>query len=110
MPSTWAFTFSWAVVATVVLIWLQDTHAPGYRTWQYLDLGAIFARTLLALIHHQLLPHTPKATSAAPADVASEPAAREEQLVKKLRVEVCAEALGTVRSSGFAGRLVSAVE
>jgi tellurite resistance protein len=67
MPSTWAFTFSWAAVASVVLIWLQVTHVAGYRAWQYVVLtvitalvAAIAARTLLAIGRHQLLPRPPK--------------------------------------------------
>jgi tellurite resistance protein len=63
MPSTWAFTFSWAAVATVALIWLQDGQVAGYRVWQYLVLaaitlliGGIAARTVIALARRQLLP------------------------------------------------------
>ena len=63
MPSTWAFTFSWAAVAAVTLIWLQDGHAAGYRFWQYLVLaaislliGAIAFRTIIAVARRQLLP------------------------------------------------------
>jgi tellurite resistance protein len=68
MLSTWAFTFSWAAVATVGLIWLQNGHAAGYRVWQYLVLAAITlfvagigARTLLALTRRDLLPRVPSA-------------------------------------------------
>src|ERR1700709_260878 len=41
MPSTWAFTFSWAVVATAGLVWLQDTRVTGYRVWQDIVLTVI---------------------------------------------------------------------
>ncbi len=73
MPSTWAFTFSWAAVAGVTLVWLQATHVTGYRVWQYLVLtlitalvAAIAARTMLALGRGQLLPQPQKPVS--PAD------------------------------------------
>ena len=63
MPSTWAFTFSWAAVATVVLIWLQTTHFTGYLFWQYVVvvlisglIGAIASRTVLAAWRRQLFP------------------------------------------------------
>jgi tellurite resistance protein len=63
MPSTWAFTFSWAAVATTADVWLQSTHPSGYRIEQYLVLAiitvliaGISARTLRALSLGQLLP------------------------------------------------------
>jgi tellurite resistance protein len=63
MPSTWAFTFSWAAVATVATHWLDDTRPDGYRIGEYLVLAAITAliggiaiRTLLALGRRQLMP------------------------------------------------------
>jgi tellurite resistance protein len=63
MPSTWAFTFSWAAVATAVLVWLQITHVADHLFWQYADavlisllIGGIFARTVLAAWRRQLLP------------------------------------------------------
>ena len=63
MPSTWAFTFSWAAVATAALVWLQITRVAGYTFWQYVDaalisllIGGIFARTVLAAYRRQLLP------------------------------------------------------
>jgi hypothetical protein len=31
MPSTWAFTFSWAAVAAAAIIWLQSLQPAGYR-------------------------------------------------------------------------------
>jgi tellurite resistance protein len=63
MPSTWAFTFSWAAVATTGLVWLQATRPTGYEVWQYIVLaaitvliGGISARTVLAISRRQLLP------------------------------------------------------
>jgi tellurite resistance protein len=63
MPSTWAFTFSWAAVASAGLHWLSDSHPAGSTTYEYLVLGAISvfiggiaARTVLAILRHQLLP------------------------------------------------------
>jgi tellurite resistance protein len=63
MPSTWAFTFSWAAVATVALIWLDDLQPAGWRVWQIVVLTAITllitaiaARTVLALARRQLPP------------------------------------------------------
>ena len=73
MPSTWAFTFSWAAVATTGLVWLQHGQSTGYRTEQYAVLavitaliGGIGARTLRALAAGRLLPH-PVPTPTAPA-------------------------------------------
>ena len=66
MPSTWSFTFSWASVAAVALIWLEDGHVPGYRIYQDVVLAAvtllvagIAIRTLVAIGRRQLLPHPP---------------------------------------------------
>lgn len=63
MPSTWAFTFSWAAVATAGLRWLQALHPAGATAWQYLVLALITAfiaaiaiRTIIALARGQLLP------------------------------------------------------
>jgi tellurite resistance protein len=63
MPSTWAFTFSWAAVATVATYWLNDIRPGGYRVGEYLVLAAISAliggiaiRTLLAVGRRQLMP------------------------------------------------------
>jgi tellurite resistance protein len=63
MPSTWAFTFSWAAVASAALHWLDAAHRDGYIVFEYLVLsaislliGGIAARTLLAIRRHQLLP------------------------------------------------------
>jgi tellurite resistance protein len=66
MPSLWAFTFSWAAVATASLIWLNDGHPPGYRIYSYLlvsgltaGIGALAGRTVLAVIRRQLLTPPP---------------------------------------------------
>jgi tellurite resistance protein len=63
MPSTWAFTFSWAAVATTVTYWLNDIRPGGYRVGEYLVLAAVSAliggiaiRTLLAAGRRQLMP------------------------------------------------------
>ena len=63
MPSTWAFTFSWAAVATAATYWLNDIRPGGYRVGEYLVLAAISAliggiaiRTLIAVGRRQLMP------------------------------------------------------
>jgi tellurite resistance protein len=63
MPSTWAFTFSWAAVASAALHWLNDDQPTGYKAWEYVVVAAISvlitaiaARTLLALQRRQLFP------------------------------------------------------
>jgi tellurite resistance protein len=67
-PSTWAFTFSWAAVATAGLHWLQALHPAGASAWQYVLLamitafiGAIAVRTIVAIARGQLLPKPPAA-------------------------------------------------
>jgi tellurite resistance protein len=72
MPSFWAFTFSWAAVATAGIIWLQSAHPAGYRVWQYVLITAITAliggiaiRTVIAIARHQFLPRPQPAPSAA---------------------------------------------
>jgi tellurite resistance protein len=64
MPSTWAFTFSWAAVATVAIHWLDGTAPGGYRAYEYLVLAAISAliggiaiRTVVAIGRRELLPN-----------------------------------------------------
>ncbi len=66
MPSTWAFTFSGAAVASVGVVWLELTHVAGYRAWQYVVLAvvtagiaAIAVRTVVAISRHELLPRPP---------------------------------------------------
>ena len=39
--STWAFTFSWAAVASTALLWIGATHPAGHRVYSYLVLGVI---------------------------------------------------------------------
>jgi tellurite resistance protein len=71
--STWAFTFSWAAVASTALLWIGATHPAGHRVYSYLVLGvisvfigAIAARTGLAISRRQLLPApAPSAPAAA---------------------------------------------
>jgi len=66
MPSTWAFTFSWAAVVTAATSWLQSTQPTGYRVWQYVLVAAITAfiggiaiRTVIAISRRQFLPRPP---------------------------------------------------
>lgn len=63
MPSTWAFTFSWAAVVSVMLRWNEHSHPSGYPVYTYLLLaaitlliGGIAVRTLIALLRGRLLP------------------------------------------------------
>jgi tellurite resistance protein len=79
MPSFWAFTFSYAAVATATLQWLNSTRPAGYVGYEYAVLalitafiGAIAVRTVLALVRRQLFP-APVAP-AAPALVSPSPA------------------------------------
>lgn len=83
MPSTWAFTFSWAAVATVALHWLHDLRPTGYRTYEYLVvaaisllIGAIALRTLLALARGELLPGAPSGSAPASVGTVAGPEAR----------------------------------
>jgi tellurite resistance protein len=72
---TWAFTFSWAAVASATLFWVASQHPAGERVWSYLVLaaittliGAVAYRTLLSAAHHRLLPQVgPPVASAMPA-------------------------------------------
>jgi tellurite resistance protein len=61
--STWAFSFGWAAVATATLNWIELGRPSGHQVYAYLDLaaitlliGAIAARTVVALSRRQLLP------------------------------------------------------
>lgn len=63
LPSTWAFTFSWAAVASVGVHWLNELAPPGRQIGQYallaaatLLVGGIAVRTAVALLHGRLLP------------------------------------------------------
>jgi tellurite resistance protein len=64
----WAFTFSWAAVASVVLHWLVVTRPSGYVAWAWIVLaaitaliGAIAVRSLAALMTGTLFPSSPAA-------------------------------------------------
>ena len=39
--ATWAFTFSWAAVASTLLFWIDAEHVSGGRAFSYLVLAAI---------------------------------------------------------------------
>lgn len=74
MPSLWAFTFSWAAVATASLHWLEQTRPVGYRGWSILLcavatllIGSLGVRTLVALVRGQLLPAPSGSTALDPA-------------------------------------------
>jgi tellurite resistance protein len=81
MPSFWAFTFSWAAVATAGLHWLDALRPGGYVGYEYVVvtlitalIGAIAVRTAIAIARGQLLPAAPHPTAATsvgtPADAA----------------------------------------
>ncbi|MHA6758192.1 SLAC1 family transporter [Streptacidiphilus sp. PAMC 29251] len=60
-PSTWAFTFSWAAVASATLHWIDAGHPAGHLVYTWLVLaaatalvGGIAVRTLIALGRRQL--------------------------------------------------------
>jgi tellurite resistance protein len=70
MPSTWAFTFSWAAVASAGLHWLNDAHPAGHTAYEDLLLaaislfiGGIAVRTVVAIGRRQLLPAAPAAAT-----------------------------------------------
>ncbi|MGW3246146.1 hypothetical protein [Streptomyces sp. NPDC001070] len=63
MPSTWAFTFSWAAVAAVAIHWVERQRPPGAGAYTYVLLAAITVfvggvalRTVVALSRRELLP------------------------------------------------------
>jgi tellurite resistance protein len=76
--ATWAFTFSWAAVASTLLFWIDAEHVTGGRAFAFLVLAAISvlvaaiaARTVVAISQGRLLPPTKApitAPSLAPAD------------------------------------------
>jgi len=73
MPSFWAFTFSWAAVTFAGLTWLGVTRPTAWRAESYVALalisafiGAIAARTALALQRGNLLPTPSPATASGP--------------------------------------------
>jgi tellurite resistance protein len=69
MPSSWAFAFSWAAVASAVIHWLNDLRPAGLLGFEVAVLvvvtglaGGIALRTLIALAQRQLFPvQTPAA-------------------------------------------------
>lgn len=70
---TWAFTFSWAAVASALLLWIRSGGVPGDRVLGSLVLaaistliGGIGGRTLLALHRGTLLPTAPGLGTTAP--------------------------------------------
>ncbi len=73
--ATWAFTFSWAAVASTMLFWIDADHVSGGRTLAYLVLasisvlvGAIAVRTAVAISQGRLLPpQAPPITEPSPA-------------------------------------------
>ena len=69
--ATWAFTFSWAAVASTLLFWIDAEHVTGGRPLAYLVLAAISVlvaaiavRTVVAIFQGQLLPPPIAATTA----------------------------------------------
>jgi tellurite resistance protein len=72
--ATWAFTFSWAAVASTLLFWIDAEHVSGGKTLSYLDLAAISllvtaiaVRTAVAISQGRLLPpQAPPITEPAP--------------------------------------------
>ncbi|WP_329458988.1 TDT family transporter [Streptomyces sp. NBC_01497] len=65
-PGLWAFTFSWAAVATVTLRWIEYGRPAGHLVYTYLVLAAVtllvggmLVRTCVALARRQLLPPQP---------------------------------------------------
>jgi tellurite resistance protein len=72
--ATWAFTFSWAAVASTLLFWIGAEHVSGGRAFSYLVLAAISVlvaaiagRTVLAISQGRLLP--PAAAPSSPPSV-----------------------------------------
>jgi tellurite resistance protein len=73
MPSFWAFTFAWSAVAFSTIFWLGVSRPTGWRAESYVVLalisvfvGAIGARTVLALWRKQFLPTQGAAAATAP--------------------------------------------
>jgi tellurite resistance protein len=74
-PSVWAFTFSWAVVASSAIHWINDLNFAGHRVDAYLIatgvsllVVGIAARTLDAVAHKQLIPRSAAKVAAPPRD------------------------------------------
>ncbi|MDH6589929.1 tellurite resistance protein [Streptomyces sp. SAI-133] len=71
MPSTWAFTFSWAAAVTVGIHWVERLRPPGAGAYTYVLLGlitvfvaGIAVRTVMAAVRRQLLPAAPPVQAA----------------------------------------------
>ena len=89
--ATWAFTFSWAAVASTLLFWIAAEHLTGGRVLAYLVLacisvlvGAIATRTVVAIYLGRLLPpNTAPITAPSPTSSTAtlEPAVAVNQLI-----------------------------
>jgi tellurite resistance protein len=73
-PGFWAFTFSWAAVAELALLWLRIERPAGEVVWAALAAGAvslliaaIAARSLVAIGRGQFLPPPRPAAAPVPA-------------------------------------------
>jgi len=82
--SFWAFTFSWAAVASVVLHWLVVTRPFGYLAWAWIVvaaitalIGAIAVRSIAALVSGTLF----TSNSAAAPPAAAPPRQPEESVI-----------------------------
>ena len=78
--ATWAFTFSWAAVASTVLFWIAAEHVTGGWALAYLVLaaisvlvGAVAVRTVVAISEDRLLPQMVSAIPRALATDSTEP-------------------------------------
>ncbi len=78
--STWAFTFSWAAVASTALFWIAAGHPAGDRFSSYLVLtaislliGGVGARTVVAIARRRLLPPASNTPVRSAADPISDP-------------------------------------
>jgi tellurite resistance protein len=78
LPSTWAFTFSWAAVAPATIHWLDTGRPAGYRTYEYVVLAlitlfitSIAIRTIIAMYRHTFVaaPATAPGTALAAAPI-----------------------------------------
>jgi tellurite resistance protein len=85
-PGYWSFTFSYAAAATLAVHWISHEHPAGTTAWTWAVLalitcfiGAIAARTLLALARRQFLPTSgpapagPAATAGGGAGLSQDP-------------------------------------
>jgi tellurite resistance protein len=75
---TWAFTFSWAAVASTLLFWIEAEHVSGGRALAYLVLaaisvlvGGIAARTVVAVSQGRLLPASPAVRAPTPSSASN---------------------------------------